>query len=301
MRVLAAGLIALTAAIPATIAAQEEIQFVISARDAAGRPVTDLTTDDVLMSENGVGYPILKVEPFHMPVRVTIAVDNGILSHDALGHYRTGLEGLVKALPPEVEVALIAMAPQPRFVVQSTLDRARLLRGINAVAPEDAAPRFADTLVEYAKRLQDAFNKTKHFDSLPVLVLVSTSAPEHTSYAGATITASVDHLVSRKAKVFVAMTTTIQGPGGDNGQQSMLAIPLAKGTNGRYEALANSTRLMTLLPEFGADIASLHALRHNQVLVTAMRQIGVTGPLQNVRIELRRPNLRGQVSLDGLP
>ena len=122
-----------------------------------------------------------------------------------------------------------------------------------------------------------------------------------TSVAIAVITSSVDRLVSRKVKAFIAMTTTIQGPGADNGQQSMLAIPLAKANQGRYEALSNSTRLTTLLPEFGAEIAALHRLRDNQVLVTAMRQIGVTGPLQNIRVELRRPNLHGQVSLDGLP
>jgi len=298
---LVAGLIALTAAISSTVVAQEEIQLVISARDAEGRPVTDLTPYDVVIVENGVGYPIQKVEPFHIPVKVTIAVDNGILSREALGQYRSGLEGLVNALPADVEVAVISMAPQPRFVVPSTVDRTRILRGINAMAPEQATPRFADTLVEYAKRLEDAYKKTKRFDFLPVLVLVATSTPEHTSYAGATITSAVQRLISRRVKVYVAMTTILQGAGADTGQESMLAIPLAEANHGRYEALANPTRLTTLLPEFGADIASLHRLLDNQILVTAIRQIGVTGPLQNFHVELRRANLRGHVSLDGLP
>jgi len=51
-------------------------QFVIAVSDAAGNPVVDLTRDDVLMSEDGVAAEVIKLEPFHLPVTLTIAVDN---------------------------------------------------------------------------------------------------------------------------------------------------------------------------------------------------------------------------------
>jgi hypothetical protein len=290
-----AGLIAVVALTPTTVSTQEQFQFVVSARDAEGHPVVDLKPTEVLMMENGVANQIVKVEPFHMPVKLTIAVDNGILSKDAMVPYRSGLEGLVKALPPEVEVALIATAPQARFVVPSTLDRNRVLKGINAFAPEDAAPRFADTLVEFSKRLQDEFNKTKRIESIPVIVMVSTTAPENASYRATEINTALAFLTTRKARVYVTMTTN----GHDTGVQPMIGIPLSKGTGGRYEAIGSAGRLATLLPEYGADIATLHQQRYNQVLVTAQRKQG--GPLQNPRIELTRSNLTGQVSLDGLP
>jgi hypothetical protein len=260
-----------------------------------------LKREEIVMLENGVANRIVNVEPFHMPVKLTIGVDNGILSRSALVHYRSGIEGLVKALPPEVEVALLAMAPQPRYVVTSTLDRNRVQRGIDTIAPEDATPRFADTLVEFSKRLQDEFNKAKRFDSLPVLVLISTTSAENSSYRAQQISTAVGFLEARKTRVFVTMTTTMAGPGANQGEQPLLAIPLTKATRGRYEALANSSRLTTLLPEFGTEIAALHQLRYNQVLVTAQRQQGLTGQLQNPRIELTRPNVTGDVSLDGLP
>jgi len=250
------------------------------------------------MLENGVANEIVKIEPFHIPVKLTIAVDNGIHSSAALAHYRSGLEGLAKTLPPEVEVALVTMAPQPRFVVTSTLDRSRLRRGFNGFAPEEATPRFADTLVEFATRLQDEFMRTRRFDSLPILILISTTSSEHTSYQTSQIGAAVQFLETRKAKVFVTMTTTNQGT---QGQQPLLGIHVTKVTGGRYEALANSSRLATLLPEYGAEIAALHRQRHNQLLVTALRQEGVKGQLQNPRIELTRPNVTGEVSFDGLP
>ena len=295
---LATGLIAVTVLVPTSVAAQQQFQFVISARDAKGRVVTGLKRDEIVMLENGVANEIVKVEPFHMPVKLTIAVDNGISSHDALSHYRTGLDGLVKALPPEIEVALLSMAPQPRFVVTSTLDRNRILRGVTSFAPEEATPRFADTLVEFSKRLQDELKKTNRFDSLPVLVLISTTSPENFSYRATEISAALQFLQARKTSIYVAMTTTSRA---NMGEQPMLAIPLVKATRGRYEALSNTARLATLLPEFGAEIAAQHTQHDTQVLVTAVRQQGLTGPLQNPRIELTRPNVKGEVSLDGLP
>ena len=66
---------------------------------------------------------VVKVEPLAIPMKLTIAVDNGLDSADVLAHYRSGLTGLVKALPPDVEITLITTAPQPRTVVRPTTDR----------------------------------------------------------------------------------------------------------------------------------------------------------------------------------
>ena len=129
-------------------------QFFVSASDAAGAPVTDLRPEDVVMSENGVRQQVVKVEPLAIPMKLTIAVDNGLDSADALAHYRSGLTGLVEALPPDVEITLITTAPQPRTVVRPTTNRTQILRGVNGFAPEQARPRFSDALVEYSERLQ---------------------------------------------------------------------------------------------------------------------------------------------------
>jgi len=84
-------------------------------------------------------------------------------------------------------------------------------------------------------------------------------------------------------------------------RQSLIGIPATELTRGRYEALAISSRLVTLLPEFGRDIAALHRKHANQLLVTARRPPELTGRLTNLRIEITRSGLTGQVSLDGLP
>jgi hypothetical protein len=317
-------LVLAAAAASSTLLAQApgQFQFIVLATDAKGVPVTDVTTADVLMSENGVANQIVKVEPYRVPVKLTVAVDNGLTSADALAHYRTGLTEMIKALPAEIEVTLITTAPQPRMVVRPSLDREQLLRGVNGFAPEQSAPRFTDALVEYSKRVQKELEDTKKADSLPVMVMVSTTAQEQASYEVPEIQKALNFLQARKAKVYMtmvatrsrdatlgslserrdALSTDLSGLNDLNtNRQALIGIPVTKATGGRYEALAVSSRLATLLPEFGDAIAALHTKHYNQWLVTAQRQAGISGPLQNPQIELARPGLTGQVSLDGLP
>lgn len=304
---LAAGIGTLTALLGGTVAAQSELfQFVVAASDAAGRPITSLARDEVLMTEDGLPNQIVKVEPFRVPVELTIAVDNGPLSREALSHYRAGLTGLVNALPRDVEVTIISISPQPRTVAGPTTDRQQLLRGVNGFAPQDDSPRFTDALVEFASRYRTALEAERRIDSLPELVMVSTSAVEAVSYEVPEISRAIEFLRARKARVYVTMMTSREGEGIgfaplNTARQTLIAIPVTEATGGRYEPLATASGLRKLLPDFGREIAALHATHVNQFLVTAQRRDGLSGPLRNPRIELARPGLTGQVSLDGLP
>ena len=287
------------------LAQGDRFQFIISVADAQGRPVTDLTRDDIVMSERGVEHDIIRVEPFRVPVEVTIAVDNGPLSRDALAHYRAGLTALVKSLPTDVEITLITTSPQPLMVVRPTTDRQRILRGVNGFAPENEAPRFTDALVEFAERLRTELEQTRRLDSIPVLVMISTTVNEAVSYEVPQVSRAFGFLKARKAKVYIASLSQRQELSGfaplNTNRQALIGIPATELTGGRYEAISISNRLATLLPEFGLAIAALHRKHANQMLVTVNRQPEVTGPLQDPRIEVRRPGLSGHVSLDGLP
>lgn len=282
--------------------APRTFQFAVSASDASGAPVTDLKPEDVVMTENGVRQQVVKVEPLSVPVKLTLAVDNGLDSTDALVHYRAGLTGLVEALPPDVEITLITIAPQPRAVVRPTTDRAQVLRAINGFAPEQAAPRFTDALVEFSQRLQREVKDKKVPLYVPVMVMLSTTSVQQTSYEPPEVTKAVNFLVSRRARLNMIVMSTRTGqatsPETLNASvQAIIGIPVVKATNGRYESLAVSSRLATLLPEWGKDLAALHQRQSNQVRVTVER--AQAGELQNPRIELARTGLNGQVTIDG--
>jgi len=279
----------------------QTFQFVASAANGDGVPVTDLGRDDIVMTENGVRQTVAKVEPLAVPIKLTIAVDNGLESADAIAHYRTGLTGLVEALPPDVEITLITTAPQPRTVVKPTTDRVQIIKGINGFAPENARPRFSDSVVEYSQRLEKEAKDKKVAPYLPVMVAIATAAIETRSYQPDEIEKAVKSLVTRHAKVNAIVASTrsgsVQLTDRDLTQQSSVALPTTKATGGRYETLAVTNRIATLLPEWGRDLAVLHAKQIAQFRVTVERAHG--GELQKPTIEIARPGLRGTVTLDG--
>jgi hypothetical protein len=276
-------------------------QFVVSATNVDGKLVSDLGPDDIVMSEDGVRQKVAKVEPLTVPIKLTIAIDNGLESPDAIAHYRIGLKGLVEALPRDVEVTLITTSPQPRTVVKPTTDREQLLRGLNGFAAESARPRFSDAVVEFSQRLQKEAKDKKIAPYLPILVMVSTIAIETRSYEPDDIEKAVKYLMVRHAKVNAVLASTRAGtvalPDRDVTQQANVALPATKATGGRFETLAIANKLDTLLPEWGHDLAALQARQTTQFRVTVERTHG--GELQKPTIEVARPGLRGTVTLDG--
>lgn len=288
----------------ATVFAQapQTFEFFVSAADARGKPVTDLRPEDVVMSENGVRQQVVKVERQPVPIKLTIAVDNSEDSAEALSHYRAGLTGLVEGLPKDIEVTVITTTPQPRMVVRPTTDRTQILRAINGFAPEQGRPRFTEAIVEFSERLERETRDRKAPAYVPVLIMLSTTAVEQNSYQPKEVTEAANFLIARRARVNVIVMSTRTGQATsaetiNASMQGVISMPIVKATNGRYESLALSSRLATLLPEWGKDLAALHERQVNQVRVTVERAKG--GELQNPQIELARPGLDGVVTIDG--
>jgi len=301
----AVGLLALSSTV--LLGQPNQFQFALAAMDASGTPVTDIKVEDVVYTEKGQKGTIQKVEPFPIPLKLTISVDNGKESVEALSHYRSGLKGLVDALPNDVEVTLISSAPQPRKVVRRTANRPEILRGINGFAPEqDERPRFTDVLVEFAQELDKEMRGKDAKPYIPVLVMVSTTMNEQTSYEVPEIEKALKTLGARRAKVFVAITSTKVGDIAavadiNTNRQAMIGIPATKITGGKYESLAVSSRLATLLPEWGKELAVWHKRHSNQVRVSVQRPTDVTGPFQDLQVGLVRQGLTVSISGDGMP
>lgn len=303
MRTIVHALAVVLALAGARLVAQgQTFQFVLSATDQNGAPVGDLQPSDVVMSENGERQQIAKLEPIAVPMKLTLVVDNSGSSAEAIDHYRAGLSGLVEALPPDVEVTLIAIAPQPRTVVKPTTDRVQVLKGIKSFGPEQGSPRFSDALVEYSQRLQREAKDSKAPPYLPVMLIVSTAASDRSSYQPKDIAQAVGFLQARRAKVNLVMVSTRPGDvktatalGAST--QGIVGRPATQMTNGRYEEIGVPARLATLLPEWGHDLALLHDRQKTQFRVTVERTR--SGNLQNPRFELARPGLNGSVTRDG--
>ena len=279
------------------------IQFVVGAVDKNGEPIKDLKPEEVIFNEKAGKGTVAKFEPFALPVKVTIAVDNGNQSSEALPHYRIGLKGFVEAFPEGVEMSIYTTSPQPRAVVRPTTDREAILRGVNGFAPESEAPRFTDALVEWSQRLEKESKDSKIKPYIPVMLAVSTTSAESSSYQPPEVQKWMNNLVQRRARLFVSVNSTRSGDARatadmNTARQVIIAVPYTKALNGRYEAIAIFNRLQTLLPEYGKEIADYHKRLTNQYLVTVQRASN-TGPIEGVTVELAREGVTGAVSLDG--
>ena len=303
----AATVMAIAGAAVVAVQAQGPVTLYVSAIDANGATVSDIKPEEFSYKEAGQAGKIVSMEKFSLPMKVTIGVDNGPDSSQALSAYRQGLTEMVNALPPDVEVTLITMAPQPRMAVKPTTNREEILRGITRFGPDtENSARFTDTMVEFAQRIDKDLkdSKDKRLPYSPVLVMVSTTAAEVSSYQRDATEKAMATIANSGTRLMVAMTTTKTGnteavADMNSGRQALIAIPLAKATRGRYEALAQFTRLATLLPEFGKNIAEAHKRQVNQVKVTIERPAGSTGQLKDLDVRLLRAGLNGAVSGDG--
>ena len=281
-----------------------QLQVFMTASDANGAPVGDLKPEEIAMTENGAPGKVLTLERFTLPVKLTITVDNGKESVSALAALRQGLTGLVQALPADVEVTLITTAPQPSMVVRPTTDRAQIIRGIERFGVESGeSARFSDALVEYAERLEKDF-RDKKLTYAPVMVMVSTSAPEQSNLQIDTIEKALKTLATRGARVSVLMTTTKPTDADSvdqlkNGRQALIAAPIVKASRGKFETLIAFSGLAATLPEWGKEIALSHVRQTNQFRAVIERPGGATGPLNNLGLRLTRPGLTGSVSADG--
>jgi hypothetical protein len=246
---------------------------------------------------------VVSLDKHQLPVKLTIAVDNAKDSTPALSTMKTGLTGMVEALPQDVEVTLITMS-QPQMVVRPTTNRAQITQGISRFGPESGGvSKFSETLVEYSQRIDKDF-KDKKLNYSPVLVMVSTSAPEFENVEPDTIQKALNTLQMRGARVSVIMFTTTPTntesvANMKQGRQALISAPIVKASRGKFETLVQFNQLETMLPAWGKEIAASHAKQLNQFRAVIDRPGGATGPLNKLGLRITRPGVNGSVSPDG--
>lgn len=284
----------------ATVSAQQQFSFFLSVMTSSGQRVTDLRNEEVAVAEGGRAGNVVRMIPVSWPVKVTVMVDNGFDTAQLLLQYRNGLKSLFGALPTGVEASLLTLAPQPRWVVRPTNDRAQLVKGADQISPDQSAPRFIDGLIEAANRM-DQENK-KEIAYFPVIVVISTTGPEGSMPRDRDIARMVNQFGTYPARVHVIMLGT--GATSPNqilgARQVQVGKYVADQTGGRYEAIAAPTAISMLLAEYGKMIAEAHEFQSQQYMVIAERPSGATGPMGPLSMGVTRPGLKVSATAQGL-
>ena len=302
-------------------AQQRSFNFFILALDKTGIPILDLKDTDISVKEADGQAQVLSVRRYGWPLKVTILLDNGAKTTNMLIHVRNGLKKFFEGIPPEVPVTLVTTAPAPRALLRDEKDPVKIQKAVTQIVaePEDGAyGRFADSLVEYAIRLDDEFRKIGPEQVppyLPVLIAISTTTQDGSMVRKQDNERMI--LSLRKYHVwtnFVMITpsnpanvssddlSSVPNVEVDQAQIGELAIAVQTNTGGRYFPLGGTgvSGLSTkVLPDLAKDVAGRYIKQMTQHLVTVERAETAKGPVRDLGVSVNREGAKFQISFDG--
>lgn len=274
----------------AAVQAQQQFTVIATMMDpATNAPSETLMPEEVRLTEDGVPLKVLKTAPVDRTVKAQILIDNGIGMGNNLSQLRSALRGLVEILPADVETSIYTTAPQGRLLQRSTKNREDLVKAVDRLAPDSSPGRFTESLTEAGERA------AKDKDAFTVVIMAGTTSGDGNLPDG-----SMKRLVAAYAgRPIVVHTLLYNGERAAFGGQVQIEVAemMKKNTGGRYEFINNMNRYVTMLPEFGAEVAKQMIGSKRQWRITAQRAEGKTGPMgkfsiaagariiSNVRIE----------------
>jgi hypothetical protein len=176
-------------------------------------------------------------------------------------------------LPPEIEVTLVATAPQPRFVERATTDRQALLQAVDRISPDSGTGRFVESLNEATKRIEQ-----DEQDANWVIVSVATTSGD-INVRERDMQDLMERLQRSSTKVHIVLLASVGGFASGGGIQTDVGQAVTKMTGGRYENIAVANRIVTLLPEIGAEMAKTMGQGSRQFRIVVDRPGGASGDL----------------------
>lgn len=287
--------VALAVCVAATDArAQQQFQIYASVADASGKALTALEPADLKVMEDGVDAKVVKAEPVNWPVKVQLLVDNGIgLGAGNIQTLKDGIKGLIEALPDNLEVTIVTTAPQPRFLVRPTTDKAMMIDGLGRLAPDSGAGRFVESMNEATQRIEK--DKT---DQFPIIISFATSSGD-ANVRDNDVKSIFARIQKKPTTVHVVLLNATTGSSSGGANQTQVGLAVTQATRGRYESIAAPTRIATLLPEIGKQVAESVAKQSKQFRITVERPAGKSGDLGKVSAGARSGISLLGLSMDG--
>ena len=124
----------------------------VSAADGEGVPVTDLTSADFRVREDGEDREIVRAELATEPMQVAIVVDD-----NGRGFFQNGIIQLLTGLDGRAEFAVIAANGSPTWIVDYTTEFGALQDAISGVGRRAGRPgdgQVLEALMDIGQRLQ---------------------------------------------------------------------------------------------------------------------------------------------------
>jgi VWFA-related protein len=143
----------------------------VSASDAAGRPVKDLTSSDIVIEEDGRAQQVVSLgKPGETPLEIAILVDVSGSTRKQFGfEQKAAVQFLGDILKARDAVSLFSIGLTPHLVKARTSSRDEAIAALTSITPSDEPTAFFDSVVEAGLYL----DKTADPGARRVLVVIS--------------------------------------------------------------------------------------------------------------------------------
>jgi len=284
--------------------APKQLQIFAGVLDGTGAPAQSLDVGDVQVMEDGVAATVTRVVRLDWPVKVQLLLDNGVgLGEGSMQPLKAGVQALLAELPENVEVTIVGTAPQPRFLTRATNDRVAMQQGIELLASDRGAGRFVESLFEATQRIERDAS-----DFFPIIISVATTSGDR-DMKEKDVERIMARLAARPTTVHVVLYTGgpqgvsqaghVQGAAYAGSNQSRVGLSVAEYTGGTYESINNATRLASLLPGIGKNVAAAVERHRRQFRITVDRPARATGDVGKVNVGVKPPLVTAGLSFDG--
>lgn len=256
-------------AAPATAPGTEVRALTVTLLDEKDQEVTDVSADDVALTENGVARDITSFKPDRRPLTVAVLVDTSA----ALGSaYRLNVVeavvGLVARLPEGSRYTLWSTGDRPTKVVDHTDDRGEAGTALRRIAPQ-GGNYMLDAFAEASADLK----KLAREGDRTAIVAVSFMGPE-LSYLDRYRAAEV-----AEKNVELGLSVQVEGGGADFEMRSNLSYVmdrLARTTGGRYDIVLSAMGVESALRKLSAHLRSGYRLAYATVPDMKKRSLDVS-------------------------
>lgn len=143
----------------------------VSASDASGKPVRNLTVEDFAIDEEGRPQPIVSLgEPGKVPTEISLLFDvSGSIHSQFAFEQEAAVRFIKEVLRPSDAVSVFAIGTTPTLVKARTTRAEDAIAGLMSISPIKAATAFFDSVTEASLYL----GKTAEPGSRRVLIVIS--------------------------------------------------------------------------------------------------------------------------------
>ena len=215
-----------------------------------GQPVTDLTPEDFVVTEDGNEAEVIAADIMSEPMKIALMVDNGIRirTGQAINPLRDAVTSFLETLPPQHLVSLYTIGGNIRRILDFTDDREELVKEGQAIFSD-----AGDTL-----RMLDGIRETleRRFDgdeTWPVFVMVLTDAPEGSAFMNQNRYNQFMQNLREKGVIVHAILWSSQNKSNNT---EGFAINLAQNTGGRFQSLAAVNGMEEVLAQLAVDMGN---------------------------------------------